>query len=307
MKRAFGVALLSLVVATIGRAAGTDVVATPQAPQTAPPQAPARDTDEGIPITNDLTVQVCGECHKVDGKFRMSRISYRRTTPEGWQETIRRMVTLNKAQIDPADARGDREVPLGQPRSRAGGSQARRVRIRASLIDHTYTANADTAGICSSCHSMGRVMLQRRPERTGMGLSPCIEAGIRWWTTRCSAASGRRARQPGPDGRPPDNRHPMDKALAHLKSAFPLTTPEWSAWSATMRRPRIEGTWALTGYEAGEGPIVGRVVIAAGASPDEFTTTTTFTYTKSGRAVSRTGRAGDLHGLSVARADDRRW
>ena len=32
-------------------------------------------------------------------------------------------------------------------------------------------------------------------------------------------------------------------------------------------------------------------MIAAGASPDEFSTTTTFTYTKSGRAVSRTGRA----------------
>jgi quinohemoprotein amine dehydrogenase len=47
----------------------------------------------------------------------------------------------------------------------------------------------------------------------------------------------------------------------------------------------------LSGYEVTEGPITGRVVIAAGATPDEFTTTTTFTYTKSGRTVSRAGRA----------------
>ncbi len=78
---------------------------------------------------------------------------------------------------------------------------------------------------------------------------------------------------------------------AHLKSAFPLTTPEWSAWSATMRSPRIEGTWALGGDEPGEGPLIGRVTITAGASPDEFTTDVTYTYSRSGRTVTRTGRA----------------
>ena len=38
--------------------------------------------------------------------------------------------------------------------------------------------------------------------------------------------------EPGADGRPPDNRHPMDKALEHLAKTLPLNTPEWSAWSA---------------------------------------------------------------------------
>ena len=83
----------------------------------------------------------------------------------------------------------------------------------------------------------------------------------------------------------------MDKALAHLKSAFPLTTPEWSAWSATMRSPRIEGAWALGGYEAGEGPSPARVTITPGAAPDEFTTETSLHYARSGRTVTRSGRA----------------
>jgi quinohemoprotein amine dehydrogenase len=82
----------------------------------------------------------------------------------------------------------------------------------------------------------------------------------------------------------------MDKALTHLKNAFPFTTPEWSSWSATMRAPRIEGAWALTGYEAGEGPVYGRATIKAGAGPGEFTTEIAYTYSRSGRTVTRTGR-----------------
>src|SRR5205823_8754431 len=74
------------------------------APATAPDSKDAKD-DEGVPITNAKVKTVCGDCHKIDAKGRMSRISFRRTTPEGWQETIRRMAILNKADIDPGDAR----------------------------------------------------------------------------------------------------------------------------------------------------------------------------------------------------------
>jgi len=293
MKRAFGAAVLLLALAMIGRVAATDIAAQQsQAPQTSPaPQTPARDTDEGIPIQNDTVLNVCGECHKVDGKSRMSRISYRRTTPEGWQETIRRMVTLNKAQIDPNDARVivkylSDNLGLAPEEAKPGAFESER-----RFIDYKYTANTDTNDICSSCHSMGRVLLQRR---TGEDWDSLVAMHRGWYPlvdNQVFRRFGPPSTTPGPDGRPPDNRHPMDKALAHLKSAFPMKTAEWTAWSATVRRPRIEGTWALTGYETSEGPLYGRVVIAAGASPDEFTTTTTFTYVKSGRTVSRTGRA----------------
>ena len=86
--------------------AATPQQATPTpTPTTTPTPTPGAAADEGIPITHEKTKAVCGDCHKIDDKSRMSRISYRRTTPEGWQETIRRMVTLNKADIEPADAR----------------------------------------------------------------------------------------------------------------------------------------------------------------------------------------------------------
>jgi len=114
---------------------------------------------------------------------------------------------------------------------------------------------------------------------------------------------------PGPDGRPPDNRHPMDKALGHLKPTFPFTTPEWTSWSATMRSPRIDGTWLLSGNEPGGGPIFGTVTIAPGASADEFTTETTYRYAMSGRSVVRKGRVmiytgHQWRGRSMVNGDD---
>ena len=73
-----------------------------------PAQAPApagRRGNEGIPVQSDLVRAKCGSCHRSDDKMRMSRISYRRATPENWERTIKRMVTLNHATLEPADAR----------------------------------------------------------------------------------------------------------------------------------------------------------------------------------------------------------
>ena len=64
----------------------------------------------------------CGSCHRSDDKGRMSRISYRRATPENWERTIKRMVALNHVTLDPADARTILKLPGGPPGSRTGRS-----------------------------------------------------------------------------------------------------------------------------------------------------------------------------------------
>jgi len=110
--------------------------------------------------------------------------------------------------------------------------------------------------------------------------------------------SGPPPREPGPDGRPPDARHPVEKAIEHLAKTFPLKTPEWAAWSATMRAPRLEGTWVLRATEPGKGEAFGRMVVTPVAgSPDEFTTEITYTFGRSGQPVTRTGRAIVYTGL----------
>ncbi len=282
--------LLTLGVLTLSTALAARIqqAATPPAV----PNQPGATPDEGIPITNAKVKTVCGDCHKSDDKGRMSRISYRRTTPEGWQETIRRMVTLNKAEIEPADAREivkylSDTLGLAPEETKPAYFESER-----RLIDFKYTANNDTENICASCHSMGRVMLQRR---TGKEWDLVVAMHRGWYPLvdgQVFRRGGPAGTEPGPDGRPPDNRHPMDKALAHLKPTFPFTTPDWTSWSATMRSPRLEGSWLLSGYDPGAGPIFGTVTLKANPSvPDEFTTETTYQYARSGRTVTRTGRS----------------
>ena len=70
-----------------------------------PPAAPAATpvADEGIPVQSELVKSKCGGCHKIDDKGRMTRISYRRASPENWEKTIKRMVSLNNVRLEPAE------------------------------------------------------------------------------------------------------------------------------------------------------------------------------------------------------------
>lgn len=273
--------------------ASRQTVAAGQAAQAATQAAtPAAAADEGIPITDAKTKLICGDCHKSDEKGRMSRISYRRTTPEGWQETIRRMVTLNKAEIEPADAREIVKYLSDNLGLAPEEVKPATFELERRLIDFKYTSNKDTEDVCASCHSMGRVMLQRR---TGKEWDLVLAMHRGWYPLidgQVFRRGGPPSSTPGPDGRPPDNRHPMDKVLAHLKPTFPLVTPEWTAWAATKRSPRLDGTWLLSGHDPGAGPIFGTVQITTSpTSPDDVTTETTFRYARTGRTVVRRGRA----------------
>ena len=67
--------------------------------------AASTETEEGIPVTDALTKEKCGVCHTADAKGNLSRISWIRTTPEGWDQAIKRMVRLNGAQVSPDEAR----------------------------------------------------------------------------------------------------------------------------------------------------------------------------------------------------------
>src|SRR5918997_912349 len=127
--------------------------------QTAAPRARAED---GIPIADATVQKACAPCHSVDDKQQISRISFRRNTPEGWQETIRRMVALNGLRIDPETAREvvkhlSNNLGLAPEEARPAAFEAER-----RIIDYKYSANADAEGVCNKCHSLGRVISQRR-------------------------------------------------------------------------------------------------------------------------------------------------
>jgi len=255
----------------------------------APPAA--SPAEEGIPITSAAVRAACEPCHKADEQGRLTRISYRRTTPEGWQLTLRRMASLNGAPLEPGPAREilrdlSNQLGLAPEEARPATFEAER-----RLIDHSYT-DKDTAEACARCHSMGRVIAQRRT-REEWELVVAMHRGYYPLSDfQAFRRMGPPETTPGPDGRPPDKRHPVEKAVDHLAQAFPLRTPEWAAWSANRRPPRLTGRWALSGHQAGRGAIYGRFVVAAKpGSEDEFVTESRWLEARSGASVERSGQA----------------
>src|SRR5262249_40690824 len=79
--------------------------ALPLLAQADTPAKPKEPPEEGIPVTDKLTIEKCSSCHKRDEKGNLTRISWERTTPEGWQQAIKRMVRLNGLALTPEEAR----------------------------------------------------------------------------------------------------------------------------------------------------------------------------------------------------------
>jgi len=261
------------------------------------PPAAAAKPDAGIPVTDPTVVKACSGCHKPDEKQQLSRISFRRTTPEGWERTITRMMALNNLKIDAATARAvvkslSASHGLAPEEARPAQYESER-----RLGDEAYKA-AELDGMCNSCHSLGRVISQHRSKQEWH----LLIAMHRGWYPIIDRQTFRRM-APAPrdrdaSGRLPDLRHPSEKAADFLGDEFPLQTKDWAEWSASMRPAKIDGTWTLSGWETSKGPIFGRVVLTPVAgSTDEFTTQTTYTYARSGEQVTRAGRVSIYTGF----------
>jgi quinohemoprotein amine dehydrogenase len=279
---------------TLWLAAAGTVINGNQATSPQPPGsgAPQQKAEEGIPIQSPVVQKACAPCHALDDKQQMSRISFRRSTPEGWQTTIRRMVALNGMRIEPHTAREvvkylSDNLGLAPEEARPAAFETER-----RLIDFTYAANADTQSVCTRCHTLGRVISQRRT-RDEWNLLIAMHRG--WYPLVDNQAfrrPGPAPRDPSPDGGPPDTRQPVEKVVDHLARTFPLKTPEWAGWSATMRPARLEGTWTIRGHALGRGPVYGHAVIkAVPSSTDEYTTEITLLDARTGTRVTRTGEA----------------
>jgi quinohemoprotein amine dehydrogenase len=256
------------------------------------PVPPTTQVVDGIPVTSNEVRQACGACHPSDAQGRMSRISYRRATPENWELTIKRMLALNNAPVTTEQAR----VILKYLADNHGlaPDEAKPIMFDAErrMIDFSYSGDTQTHNLCNQCHTVGRVLAERRtPEEWKLlismhrGVYPGIDGGSGGF--RRGAAGGAR----GGGGATANAKLPMDLATEHLSKAFPLMSTEWSAWSAARAPMRLAGTWALSGRQPGFGPVYGAVTITADpAAPDGFATTATFTYAKSGTTVKRSGR-----------------
>ena len=130
--------------------------------------------------------------------------------------------------------------------------------VERRLIDFDYEADDDTETTCIQCHSMGRVITQRRTSEE-WGLLIAMHRG--YYPVSDFQAFRYMGPAPGSPRAPADTRHPMDKAIEHLSQAFPLETPEWSDWSAIMQPAQVAGTWAVSAVQPGYGRLFGQLTI----------------------------------------------
>jgi quinohemoprotein amine dehydrogenase len=256
----------------------------PRQPDAAKPAA----NEEGIPVTDALVVEKCGSCHTKDDKGNLSRISWERTTPEGWEEAIKRMIRLNGLTLKPEEARA-----IVKSLSTSHGlspEEAKPVMYipEMRIVDETFTEeNVRTA--CSVCHAIGRARSWRRSKdewnllvamHSGYFAVADFQAFYRFFPPLDG---------PAPPGQ--DRRQPVDVAVESLAKDYPLNTPEWAAWRARMRAPKLSGRWIVSGYQLGRGKVFGEMVVEPGASEDDFSTNVKLTYLKDGSTVTRTGKS----------------
>jgi quinohemoprotein amine dehydrogenase len=252
--------------------------------------------EEGIPVTDALTISKCGTCHAKDEKGNLSRISWERSTPEGWEEAIKRMVRLNGLTISPVDARAI--VKYLGTRHGLAPEEAKPIMYMAEhrmLDTETIIPNDAVRGACATCHAFGRGMSWRRSKSDwqyleNMHSALYDQADVHFRRPGRGGGGGGGGGAATPPATPPGP-EPGVAAIDYLSTAAPLHTPEWSAWSARMRAPRIIGKWLVSASIAGHGKFYGDLTIEAGSAEDEFKTTTTLRSVKDNTVIKRTGTA----------------
>jgi quinohemoprotein amine dehydrogenase len=251
----------------------------------------AEPPEEGIPVTDALTIAKCSACHTKDDKGNLTRISWIRTTPEGWEEAIKRMIRLNGLTLEPADAKAI--VKYLSTSHGLAPEEAKPVMYMAEhrIIDEAIP-NDSIRSTCMNCHALGRPFQWRRTREEWSLLADLhsalyqqADAAFR----RNGAGRNGEGGGEGADGAATPANVSLDITLDFLGKSYGLHTPEWSAWRARMRTPKMAGRWLVAARIPGRGKYYGELTIAQGAAEDEFTTTVKLQPVGGGPSISRSG------------------
>lgn len=256
--------------------------------------APADKPEEGIPVTDSLVVSRCGACHQKDEKGNLSRISWERTTPEGWEEAIKRMVRLNGLTLQPEEARSILKY-LATYHGLAPEEAKPLMYIAEHRIQDEVIPNETIRGTCNNCHALGKALSWRRSKEDWKLLAnmhvaffPQADAAFRRPAGMGAPAGGRgaAANEPGADA---PARLPIDETLDFLGKAYSLHSPEWANWRARVRPARLGGRWVLSAWLPGKGRYIGEMTIEPGGGENEFKTVSKLVSLKDGSKITRSG------------------
>jgi quinohemoprotein amine dehydrogenase len=227
--------------------------------------------EEGIPVTDPVVIAKCGNCHARDARGNMQRISWARTTPEGWQNVLKRMVLGNGVSLTAPEAR-----VIVRYLSASHGlapEEAKPVMYSAErrIREETNIPDDNLRNACAKCHAFALPLSWRR--------------SLDDWKQFVDSHAVRHMFPPSAE------------AVAFLAKAAPLHTPEWETWSARTNLPDLTGRWLVTASMPGRGKYYGEMQVAR-AGDDEFATRVNLTSVTDGSKVLRTGRTAVYGGYA---------
>ncbi|PZU58539.1 MAG: quinohemoprotein amine dehydrogenase subunit alpha [Sphingobium sp.] len=273
----------------LGLCSATVVVAQVSGQGSTPPAADAalKETEDGIPVTDALTKEKCGSCHAPDAKGNLSRISWLRTTPEGWSQAIKRMVKLNGLDITPEESRAVvRYLATWHGLSPEEAKPVMYLPER-RIVDEAAIPNDTVRQACASCHAFAQPLSWRR-SKTEWKLLQDMHVAL----YSQAEAQYRRPADPAPGAPPPPGTPPVTNgqvALEYMQKAAPLHTMEWGSWRPRIRSPYLAGAWVVSAHLPGHGDYAGTLTVRPGKTADEFVTSTSLRSLATGETLTRTG------------------
>ena len=218
----------------------------------------------GIPVTDPLVIAKCGSCHARDERGIMQRISWGRTTPEGWQEVLRQMILANRVSVTVPEARAI--VKYLSTYHGLAPEEAKPVMydVERRIHEETNIPSDNLRNACTKCHAFARPLSWRRSTEE--------------WKLFAEAHAARYKASTNED------------AIAYFAKAAALHTPEWDAWSARTHTSNLAGRWLVTALTPGRGKYYGEMQVDP-AGDDEFNTSVRLTAVNDGSTIMRTGRS----------------
>ncbi|MDT0506914.1 quinohemoprotein amine dehydrogenase subunit alpha [Novosphingobium sp. MMS21-SN21R] len=254
------------------------------------------ETETGIPVTSAIVTENCGTCHTADAKGNLSRISWVRTTPEGWAQVIKRMVALNGLQITPSESRA-----VVRALSASHGLAPDEYKPVAYLPEHrmvneTNIPNETIRQSCASCHAFAQPLSWRR-SKAEWGLLRNLHVAM---YSQADAQYRRAVEDPTQPAVPAGGTKPLpvEVALEYMNKTAPLTTPEWTKWAARQQSAKLGGKWLVNAMLPGKGLYVGEMIVTPTTGDDDYTTAITLKSLKDGSVLTRTGKGLVYSGYS---------
>ena len=188
----------------------------------------------------------CLGCH-ISTNEGLSRISYQRKTPEGWEMTVNRMrlmhgLKINKHDLDIKGSGLHEIVKYLADNQGLAPSETQGVRYLLEQDHNQIETQFDDEFMvmCARCHSGARVALQRRDPKEWNYL---IDFHLGQFPSTEYSMFGRDRNWLG---------IARNKMVPLVSKKYPFTSDDWSAWLVT-EKPKLEGKWILSGHMPGKG------------------------------------------------------